>query len=295
MRIAFLWDNGTHKLKLGEWDDGLWLALQYIRWDGHQVEVFEPRDKKRIDEFKPDVLLFWGALCENAKEVVVGYDYPKAICFAGGQIEASNVDGFDLYFYESDINADEFRRYGKHIIKAFGINELLFKPENKIKVYDAFNASAFAKWKRPELFAEVVGSKGCWVGQKQDHEKECYEYPEKLGVVIKDLQPRKEVCSLINQSYCVLNTANYWGGGQRLTLEAMACNIPPIVMSDSPKNVEYINDSMYGFIADPDVNDIKEKILLAKELNSTKGREFILSKYTGRHYADALLTGLKQL
>ena len=107
MRIAFLWDNGSHKIKKNEWDDGLWLALEYIKSWGHEVGYFEPRDTNDIRQFKPDVVLFWGALCEPAAALVKIMPYKKAICFAGGQIDKDNVDGFDLYFVESEINEQE--------------------------------------------------------------------------------------------------------------------------------------------------------------------------------------------
>ena len=80
-----------------------------------------------------------------------------------------------------------------------------------------------------------------------------------------------------------------------MTLEAMACNVPPIVMKDSPKNCEYVEDSGIGLVVTPDIYAIREAIEKIKLSPNLAGREYILSKYTGKHYAVALERGLKQL
>lgn len=292
MRIAFLWDNGTHKVP--SWRDGLWKALEIIK-ESHEVIVLEPRDEIAIHAFKPDVLLFWGALCEDAKNVVVKYPYKKAICFAGGPIEQSNVDGFDMYFVESAINEKELQVLGKPYMRAFGVNEEIFKPVSLPKLWDGAACAAFAAWKRPELFAAALALQGCWVGQKQDHEKWCYEVLEKEGVKILGHQPAEKCARLINSAYCVVNTASLWGGGQRLTLEAMACDIPVIVMSDSPKNCEYVIESGAGLIVEPSVKAIQEAVEKIKGGFKGEGRKYIESKWTGKHYADSLLDGITSI
>ena len=108
-------------------------------------------------------------------------------------------------------------------------------------------------------------------------------------------QPRKVIIDFIRQSHCALNTSEFWGGGQRMTLEAMSCGIPPIVMSDSPKNCEYVEESGYGIICNPDIQEIKEAIEKAKEIKSMKGYNYIQEKWTSKNYADNLLKGLKNI
>lgn len=293
MRIAFLWDGITqHKGK--RFEDGLYLALKRLEKD-HEIGYFEPLDRYRIDLFKPDVLLFWGALCENCVKEVIQYPYKKAICFAGGPIDESNVHGWDLYFTESTINEAELRVLGKPYMRAFGINERLFTPILTEKKYDAIFWGAFAKWKRHDLFAMSSLEGGLAIGQHQDHEPECYEICHQMGVKVMEEQTRDKIIDLIRQSYCALNTSDFWGGGQRMTLEAMACGIPPIVMSDSPKNCEYVEESGYGIICNPDINEIKEAIEKAKTIKGFKGHNYVQSKWTSKHYADNLIKGLKQI
>ncbi len=293
MRIAFLW-NGITDHYGKRFTDGLYLALKRLE-DRHTIGYFEPDDITRIDSFKPDVLLYWAALCENLKPLVASYKYKKAICFAGGPIDKTNVNGFDLYFTESSINEYELEQLRKPWMRAFGINERVFKPKDVQKEYDAIFWGAFAQWKRHDLFAPSVEKMGISIGQHQAHEPECYNVCKRWGVKTLEESSKKVVVDLINKSYTALNTANFFGGGQRMTLEAMACNVPPIVMIDSPKNSEYVRESGYGIICDPNVEAIREAILKAKEINNHTGREYIMSKYTSKHYADALEKGLQQL
>ncbi len=293
MRIAFLWD-GVSKHYGKRFTDGLYLALKRME-ENNTIGYFEPEDEAGINKFKPDVLLYWGALCENKKPLVTEYPYNKAICFAGGPIEDNNVDGFDLYFTESEINEKDFERFNKPWMRAFGVNEEIFKPKRRAKRYDAFFWGAFAKWKRHNLFAPSVGNKGIAIGQHQDHEPECYNVCKSWGVKVEEEQGKDRIVEVLNSSYAALNTADFWGGGQRMTLEAMACNVPPIVMSDSPKNREYVEESGYGIICEPDIELIKKAIQDAKKIKKDNGRDYILSKYSSKHYANALEEGLKKL
>lgn len=290
MRIAFLWDGITEHYGK-RFTDGLYLALKRLE-ETETIGYFEPTDLDGITAFKPDRLLYWGALCENTRPLVVTYPWKKAICFAGGPIEPGNVDGFDLYFTESSINELEFQSFGKPYKRAFGINEQLFKPGNQPKEFDGIFWGTFAKWKRPELFAPALQENGVAIGLFQDHEKECYQVCQQWGCLTMNEKPKETVIEYIQKSRSAVNPANYWGGGQRMTLEAMACNVPPIVMSDSLKNREYIEESGYGFIVDPNPESIKEAVEKAKAIEKHTGRDYIESKWTSKHYAEALKEGL---
>lgn len=291
MKIAFLWE-GINEFRF-RLTDGLGLALEVLK-KKHEIRYFEPYDTTLIHGFQPDVILHWAPLCGNDRKAVVSLPYKKAICFGGGPIEPHTVDGYDLYFTESAINEKEFEAYGKPWMRAFGINEQIFQPFNVPKKYDSCFAGTFAKWKRPELFARAIGSAGVAVGLHQAHEKECYQICLDEGCEVHDEISREQIAQFINQSHTVVNPSDYWGGGQRLTLEAMACNVPPIVMSDSPKNREYVEESGFGLVVEPNVEAIKEAVasLKGKTINS---REYILQNFTIQKYADALERGLSQL
>jgi len=292
MRIAFVWDS-LHTYYGTRFNDGLYLALKRLE-ERHAIGYFEPQEDDLIAAFRPDVVLFWGALCGHETPHVKQMPYRKAICFAGGPIDANTVDGFDLYFTESRWNEDEFDRFGKPWMRAFGINELIFRPIRAEKKYDAAIWATFALWKRHNLFADAVGEKGLAIGLFQDHERQCYEWCQAKGMEVRGEMPKEEMVKLLAQSHVALNTSAFWGGGQRMTLEAMAMEIPVVVMADSPKNREYVEECGLGLVAPPEVGPIRDAV---RELKGKRyhTRDYIMSKYTSQHYADALEKGLTQL
>jgi glycosyltransferase involved in cell wall biosynthesis len=291
MKIAFIWPG--FRLHNGKrFKDGLWEALEILK-QKHEIRGFEPEETQMIIGFNPDRILYWGALIEQTKPSVAALPYKKAICFAGGPINGELATGFDLYFTESEVNEREFGALGKPWMRAFGVNEKLYKPLPLEKKYDAIFFGTHAQWKRNDLFARAIGRRGISIGLFQDHEKDCYQIPQEQGCEVHNEIPREELVQFINHSRTALNTANVWGGGQRMTLEAMACNVPPIVMTDSPKNQEYVIESGIGLIVKPDISEIQEAV---EKLKGTQGgRDYILSKYTAQHYADALEKGLTNL
>jgi len=292
MKIAFLWEGVSYRWP-DRTHDGLWAAIQILQ-ERHQILCLEPDDERAIMAFAPDAILYWAPFTARTKNLVTQYPFKKAICFAGGPIEPGNVDGFDLYFTESEINEIELALLGKPFMRAFGVNEQLYKPMEVPKRYTAAFAGSFALWKRPELFAKAVGKGGIWIGQKQPHETIAYEVCEQHGVETRDELLSEEVPPILNAANCVLNTAGEWGGGQRLTLEAMACNVPVIVMHDAPKNKEFVEESGCGLVCYASVEAIKDMLPRAMALRQDS-RAYVLSKWTAKHYADKLEYGLTQL
>lgn len=290
-RLAFVW-NGYRLHNGKRFKDGLWAALQILK-QKYEVRGFEPWETEMINGFRPDVILYWAALCEKEVGLITQLPYKKALCFAGGPITADNAQGFDLYFTESEENEKEFEALGKPWMRAFGVNENLFKPIKLTKKYDAIFFGTHALWKRNNLFAEAVGTRGVSIGLFQEHEKECYEICKEKGCETKDEVPKEVLVGYINQSHTALNTANYWGGGQRMVCEALACNVPVIVMSDAPKNCEIVEDSGCGLIVNPNVEEIREAIEKLKGIEV--GREFILENYSSQIYAGQLEKGLLSL
>lgn len=299
MKVAFCWQGFDGRYKY-HWRDGLYAAMKLLEQE-HEVRYFD-FPLTGMHDFKPDVVLYWEApVTQNGKDAanwfeVCNLPYKKALLFAGGPLKAMDVKDFDLVFTESAINDEECERQSIPFKRAFGVNTQIFKPQALEKKYDAFMQATFAGWKRHELFAESVGGMGAVAGRKQEHDTNGYDRCVQKGVSIFEEQPAETIATLINESYCVLNTAEYWGGGQRCTLEAMACGAPVIVMADSPKNREFVEESNAGLIVEPNPEAIKEAILEIKHGFVTSfGPAYIKSKWTEQHYADALLTGIQSI
>jgi glycosyltransferase involved in cell wall biosynthesis len=289
MKIAFVWED-IYRYPDG-WKDGLWLALKHIEKDA-EVKYFSPTQIVEIGEYSPDIMIVWGAMAGYYMPQLKELPFKKALCFGGGPIDAQGCAGWDLVFTESKSDEDILSWLRVPYLRAFGINEEIFKPQRLKKEYSGMIAGTFALWKRHDLFAQATGGGGIAIGIVQKHEIECYNVCKTYGNTVLEEQPREKIAEIINKSHTVVNTANLWGGGQRLTLEAMACNVPPIVMKDSPKNCEFSHESGIGVIVEPSVEQIRWAIgsLRGKHCN---GREYIESKWTSRHYADALKKGIE--
>ena len=300
MRLAFIWQGFSGRY--GQWQDGLSAAMKLIERD-HEVRYYDTDQIDQIEEFKPDVVLYWESPVTNrGKDAANWYKvcalpFKKALLFSGGPLRSIDVIPFDLVFVESLIDADTCEREGIPYRRAFGTNTELFRPRDIELKYDAFMHATFAGWKRHELFAEAVGSRGAVAGRKQEHDTNGYERCQKLGVHIFDEMSSENLSLMISSAYCVLNTSNFEGGGQRCTLEAMACGVPVIVMSDSPKCREFIEESGGGIVCDPSPESIRTAIDIVKANKEMgqKGLVYIYNKFTEFHYATELQRGIMSI
>lgn len=293
MRIAFIWQGVSGRYG-NDWGDGLYAAMKRIEKE-HDVRYIEPGTPVESDE----VVLYWEAPCTlNGKDAdnyrfVQNLPNKKALFFAGGPMEAKGLIGFDHIFVESKINSEELSAMGITHSTAFGINEEIFKPMNVKKSYDGIMQATFAGWKRQPLFAEALGKNGVLVGRYQEQDQDPWNRSEQ-AVRLPHLNP-ESVAVLLNASHVAVNTSEYWGGGQRCTLEAMACGVPVVVMSDSPKNREYVEESGCGVVCDPNPEAIRQAVEQAKEIDGRIGVEYVKGKWTSEHYANNILAWINTL
>lgn len=300
MKIMFYWFGFDGRY--GKWEDGLAAAMKLIE-QKHEVRYRDVNDKtiEEAHEWKPDIVLFWEApVCQRGKDAdmwfsVCNLPYKKALLFAGGPLKAIDVKDFDLVFTESAINDEDCEREGIPYKRAFGVNTQIFNPEKLDKLYDGSMAATFADWKRHTLFAQALGDKGAVMGRKQEHDLNGFNACIVRKVNVFSEGTAADVARMINQSHVVVNTSEFWGGGQRCTLEAMACGVPVLVMLDSPKNREYVEESGAGIVCEPNAEAIKEAFKQLTPEMGLKGFEYVQSKWTERHYASALLSGIQSI
>jgi len=297
MKIAFIWQGFDGRY--GMWRDGLYAAMKLLE-EEHEVKYFDFPLKGLMD-FNPDVVLYWEAPVTNKGQnaenwfSVCALPYKKALLFAGGPLKAMDVKDFDLVFVESQINEEDCEREGIPYKRAFGVNTQIMKPMNLEKKWDAMLQATSASWKRQWLMAEAFRDKSLLCGRFQETDSEPFNRSKKLGATVLLEQPAEEVAKLINESVCVCNTSEYWGGGQRASLESLACGVPVICMADSPKNREYIEESGAGVVCEPDANSIKEAFKLLTPEMGLKGIKYVQEKYTEKHYANSLLEGIQSI
>lgn len=294
--VAFVWDFTVHPLDLYGWADGLQAALTILakKYDWYVKVIASDKTQEIYDEIEqlsPDFILGWGSLDRPSFAGIKEFGKPTGLCFAGGPTNHPQLDNFDVVFVESDTYYQDFLKRDINVHRAFGTNDLLFYPMDLKKKIAAIYPASFAKWKRHDLFAKAVGKDGLAVGKILEHEMECFQVCVDNGVTVVPQVPYEVMPFLMNQSIFAVITASSIGGSQRTVLEAMACNLWPIVMSDSEKCAEYVLDSGFGSVVDPTPEAIaaEMKNAIAKKLkNKNGGREYIESKYSAEAYADKL-------
>lgn len=302
MRIAFVWTNGVKdEYRFNWWNDGLRAAMRLIEKE-HTVTYHEPYE----DLPEVDWILFWEAPCTHDSEFgdsyrkVMNSPQKKALLFAGGPIKYEWVKGFDHVFVESKINKEEFDALGVPNSTAFGVNTEIFRPIPDItKRYKTVTHGTCAGWKRQGLAGEAMGPLAFVFGRDQSTDPYEFQKARQHGANVIDVeQTFQNTAMMLNTGFIGLNCASYWGGGQRATLEAMACGLPVIVMNDSPKNMEFIEDSGIGAIVSPNANDIAVAVgdLMESKRDFVKEcREYVMSKWTPLHYSQALLAVISKI
>lgn len=199
------------------------------------ITFFLRRDSKglkyAIDIHNPKYIFGWGTSFYNWPELE-STSARKILLYAGGQYDFENASRvFDHIVVENP--SDQIHFPGSTI--AFGTNTEIFRP---IDMYYAKNfpcifPSAFARWKRQELWAKVAPIGSLAIGQFQEHEKDCYEVCVENGHIVIPQVPMNILPYFYNQSVGTLLTAEHMGGCQRASLESMACNVPVLTTSDS--------------------------------------------------------------
>lgn len=260
---------------------------------------FSPNVKKSILSWKPDAILFFCDLSRPIMKEFEDVDIPKAIAFTGGTFnDYAHVP--DIIFVESQSYYDRFKKDGRNVMRAFGTNLEVFKPIQQPKVFDTFFPATFAGWKRHALYAEATSkftslAAGWW----QEHEPHCWEECQAYGVALLHHQSAESVNLLYSMSRTVVITSETIGGSQRAVLEAIACNVPVIVMGDSDKTSEYVNQAFddgyeVGAVVAPEVEPIRTAVeyWMDKEVN---GREWIQKTYSEQIYAAQIKEGIEQI
>lgn len=302
LKICFCWQGISEQSVRDRWQDGLWYAMNKIA-KKHKVTYAEPWD----DIVGQDIILYWEAPCtmngangEHYKKVK-NNPTKKALLFAGGPIKKEWVEGFDMLFLESKINEKECDELGIPWHHAFGINNQKFKPERgssrRNRTYDGMLHGTCASWKRQWLIGEAVGSKGLLIGRGQDSDPYPFNRCRELGVEIIGNSSASFIRNKMLDCWTLINPCDFWGGGQRATLEAMAAGLPVICCNDSPKNMEFVEESGFGRVVEPSAHAIKQAVedLKMNPPDKNIGKNYVAQKWSGDIYAKQIMEGINKI
>lgn len=245
----------------------------------------------------PDVAIFWGSLDRPWHESFGKLlRCPKILCFAGGPTTHPNLHNFDHVLVESGVYEKAFNQHIIGVSRAFGTNTNVFRPEPRTpKVFDAIYPASFCQHKNIETFARAMGHRGLAVGQWND-----------LDIVGKCLQfdlpvmrrvSSAALCDLLNLSRVCVVPCGTNGGAQRVVLEAMACGVPVVLANDNDKCAEFVEESGFGRLVHPIDVEIRAAVddLIAHPLDPKMGRDYVMSKWTHHHYADAIERAIREV
>ena len=293
--------------------DGFLKALQVLR-DDHGWEVkffkkhdgtfefqhecvtlsFSPNVAESIKAWKPDALLHFGDFSRPILDELKDSGIPMAMCLTGG-LHDQFIDVPDIVLTESSSYVDWLKGRGVNVVRAFGTNTELFHPMKQPKIFDVFFPATFAGWKRHDVFAQATkGLKSLAAGYWQPHEATCWQVCQDNDIALLHHQPAESVNLLYNMSKTVLVTSDSVGGSQRTVLEAMACNIPIIVSSNSEKNSEYLLEANAGMVVERDSNKLRAAVeeMMDKEVNT---RDFIMENYSEWVYASQIKEAVESI
>lgn len=312
MKLAVCTDWGDKKSAFYSNKDGILKMLQVLRdrdgwetmffrkhpeqtfiWDHDCIRAhISPSPAKAVIDWKPDAILFFGDFSRPIMGELADVKIPKAICYSGGRFtDYEHVP--DIIFVESKSYIDWMNSRGlTNVVQAFGTNTELFKPyPNQPKIIDALFPATFASWKRHHLFAEALGPRGLCCGWWQEHEMEVIQNAMKGNVGLLHHQPAESMALLYNLAKTVVITSSDIGGSQRTVLEALASNVPCIVMADSTMTSEYIRECGEGAIVEPNVEDIRKAVDEWKD-KKVNTRQWVLDNYSEFIYADKVRDGI---
>lgn len=265
-----------------------------FEWNHDYVDLsFSPNVKQQILDYKPDAILFFCDFSRPLLGEMADAGIPIAQCYTGGRFtEFEHVP--DIVFVESKTYLDWMRPRGINVVQAFGTNTELFKPMPEPKVFDGFFPATGAAWKRHWLFAQALKDKGLVCGWWQPHEPECLQACYDNNTAVLHHQMPESIVYLYSMARTVVITSDDTGGSQRSVLEALACNIPTIVMADSTMTSEYIRECSEGAIVEPDINQIRNAVNEWKN-RTTNTREWVLKNYSEYIYADKVKAGIQSI
>ncbi len=272
MNIAVVWYFNQAEKVYPYWKDGLRKAIEEIGKD-HTVHLF--LGEHPIEDDNYDTVLVWGdSECPFLNDIEK-FKGKKGIFLTTDPWNIPNLRKLDVVYCESQPVYEAVRRSGLHAVKAFGVDQDFYNPNEVKKDIPYFYPATFSPWKRQSDLAYL--GKDLWlIGTVQP---DGYQELEAC---------RKAECNIAEGYFAPRFIKEYYDraqhipipaihGSERTVLEAMSMNHLP--MSMNPINLK---SQSY-------IKEYKDWYLKHKGTP----RDFILEFYKYQDYVKAIMKGLE--
>lgn len=275
MKIAIVWWFDKAEQVYPNWRDGHRAAFEEIA-KKHEVDLILG---KRLPDYQPDFLLFWDDSHSPVFDYLDNYNCRKGICLTTDPWNMGNLRRLDVVFVESDPIYEKVRREGIRTIKAFGTDTDFFTPDPSVKKdIEYFYPATFSPWKRQSELAHL-GSKLLCVGTVQPDGVREFVTCKKAGVRVEEgYFPAEKILEYYRRTKNISIPAVH--GSERTVLEAMSCDILPMVTSDqNVRTKSYVEEYFF-----------QKGTRSAADFSP---RDFILQNYSHKKFAQQLLKGIE--
>ena len=258
------------------WRDGLRAAMEEVG-KKHEVDWIIG---KKLPTYTPDFLLFWDDSNSEVFNHLNEFNCRKGICLTTDPHNMDNLRKLDVVYCESEPIYNAVRQQGIRAIKAFGIDTDFFTPFTRAeKNIPYFYPATFSPWKRQSEIAYLGKDLVC-IGTVQPDGLGELEACKIEGVrIMEGYFPAETILDYYRRAERVIIPAVH--GSERTVLEAMSCNVFPIVTH--PENVRttsYVNEYL----------EWRER---QTDGRTSQPRSFIVERYSHIKYAEQLLKGIE--
>lgn len=267
MKLSFIWNFDKANKIYDCWRDGLRAAIEEIGKE-HEVDIYLGDEYKNYED-NSDAILLWSDSNDPIIDWAQDKKGKKGIILTTDPHNIENLRKLDVVFCESTPVYEAVRRSGIHAVRAFGTDTDFYSPDESIKDIEYFYPATFSPWKLQRDIA-YLRDKLWLVGTLQPDGMEDYNACLEAGCHISiGYYKAEHIRDLYRRAKNVIIPAIH--GSERTVLEAMSSNILPQVLNEQNIRIKsYIEEY---------------------EKSGLTPREFVVTYYSARQYADKILKG----
>ena len=268
MKIAFIWPTKDALLRYPYTRDGLHAALKIIG-KKHKVDVYLGDSFMKL-KHRYDMFLVMTDSTDNSVDYL-----PKSgirgIILTKEPSVFHNLTKFDAVFCETKIIKKIVKSKHPNAVFAIGTDEAFFTPDDSIiKDIPYFYPAPFTPKSNHQAIIRYANGIRCVGVLKPDGAEDLERLMERGVIVEVGMFTPEHIRGLYRRSHGVVIPA--LEGGERTVLETLSCDLFPDVNPDNRNARSLVDEYVNSHYETP--------------------RDFILGRYSAKHYATKILEGL---